>query len=81
MRKEDLASQLRQRQLERGGVPPEVVASASDDLIIDSYITCNGCGHKALTCQELDQAILLAQDAHDFMKIWPTLSSHKHGAN
>jgi hypothetical protein len=44
MDKHQLAQELRQRQYARGLVKKKYIDALSDNDIIDSYITCSGCG-------------------------------------
>lgn len=66
MTKKELASQLRQRQLERGLVPKWMVEMLDDDDIIDSYVTCAECGVKQAEGAELARIIAESHCAEDF---------------
>jgi hypothetical protein len=66
MTKNELASQLRQRQLERGLVPEWMVEMLDDDDIIDSYVTCAECGVKQAEGEELERIIAKSHCAEDF---------------
>lgn len=75
MKKADLATQLRQRQHELGQVSPELIERLDDDQIIDSYITCSGCGNLEVSPDKLDVAIFLAHDADGFFNICQQLGT------
>lgn len=66
MLKEILAQNLRQRQYDYGYVAKEIIKSLTDDQIIDSYITCSGCGEKQVEGGKLDEVIFKARDVEHF---------------
>lgn len=66
MEKHQLAQELRQRQYSAGILEKQIIDAASDDEIIDSYITCSDCGEKQVTPRELRVAIALAANAEQF---------------
>ncbi len=78
MLKHVLAQQLRQRQYEQNLVPRSMVDALSDDEIIDTYITCSGCGEKQVTPEELVNAIAMADDAGMFFSICDDFNNHRH---
>lgn len=64
-----LAQELRQRQYDVGLVDSSIIDSLSDEDIIDSYITCSGCGAKQVNPQNLAKAIQLANNANQFLDL------------
>lgn len=60
---------MRQRQRNKKLVPLEIINKVSDDVIIDSYITCCECGEKGVTVEELNRAIIEAEDVDDFFRL------------
>ena len=79
MKASELAQQLRELQYAKGMIPREFIDALPDDAIIDSYITCSGCGAKQVTEAQLPIAIKQAKDAEHFIEIVDRLSKqHKH---
>jgi len=68
MRKEDLAQQLRQRQIEYGKIDASIISSISDDEIIDSYITCSCCHEKQVSPEQLKTIIGNVEDVDGFFE-------------
>ncbi len=62
MNKKDLAESLRSRQINIAHLKREVVASLTDDEIIESYTTCAHCGEKEVL---LDEAVDFAEKCKD----------------
>lgn len=75
MDKHQLAQELRQRQYKRGLVERWMIDALADDDIIDSYITCSGCGEKQVDTQNLALAIDRAQDANQFLQLCDDLAN------
>lgn len=69
MEKSILAQELRQRQYNFGQVERRIIDALSDDDIIDSYITCSGCGEKQVTATQLEAAIEAANNAEGFFAL------------
>ena len=67
MDKHQLAKALRQRQYARGLVAKKDIDALSDHDIIDSYITCAGCGAKLVPLDDLDLLIKRARLAEQFI--------------
>jgi hypothetical protein len=70
-----LAKALRQRQYARGLVAKKYIDALSDDDIIDSYITCSGCGAKLVPLDDLDLLIQRARSAEQFIA---AIAPHTH---
>ena len=77
MNKAHLATELRQRQYAKGLVPRRTIDDLSDDEIIDSYVTCSGCGRKMVTPQALREIILEAESTLEFLDLTEK-QSHAH---
>ena len=75
MDKHQLAQELRQRQYKSGLVARWMIDALADDDIIDSYITCSGCGEKQVDAQHLAIAIDHAQDANQFLHLCDDLAN------
>lgn len=69
MKKHQLAQALRQRQHQLGLLETHVIDAASDDQLIDSYITCSDCGEKQVTPAELATAIDFASTIEQFLDL------------
>ncbi len=69
MEKSVLAQELRQRQYTFGQVERRIIDALSDDDIIDSYITCSGCGEKQVDATQLEAAIKAASNAEEFFAL------------
>jgi len=76
--RKELADVLRKRQLmllpiltPQIGITREMIEKLSEDEIIDSYITCSGCGQKYATMEEVDQ--VLAKDPKTYDEFWKLL--------
>jgi hypothetical protein len=69
MLKNELAIQLRERQLKFGQAPKALIDACSDEQIIDSYITCSQCGDKEVTAPQLTAAIRQANNVDEFFNI------------
>jgi hypothetical protein len=69
MTKHELASELRQRQYALGRVERRLIDALTDDEMIDTYITCSGCGEKQVEGLVLEQAIAAASDAEHFFAL------------
>jgi hypothetical protein len=79
MKASKLAQELRERQYAQGIVPRELIDMLPDDAIIDSYITCSGCGQKQVNEAQLPIAIKKARNADHFIQIINRLSqNHTH---
>jgi hypothetical protein len=61
-----VAEALRQRQHRLGLVPPELLDALADAEVIETYITCAGCGARQVTRRRLRRAIALADSAEAF---------------
>ncbi len=70
-----LAKALRQRQYARGLVAKKDIDALSDHEIIDSYITCSGCGAKFVPLDDLDLLIKRARSAEQFIA---AIVTHTH---
>jgi hypothetical protein len=68
MKKKDLANELRKCQLALGEVEPELINRLSDHEIIESYITCDCCGEKEVTGEELKNIIKASSTVDDFFE-------------
>ena len=75
MDKHQLAQELRQRQYARSLVEKKYIDALSDDDIIDSYITCSGCGAKLVPLDDLDLIIKRARSAEQFIA---AIAPHTH---
>jgi hypothetical protein len=75
MDKHQLAQELRQRQYARGLVKKKYIDALSDNDIIDSYITCSGCGAKFVPLDDLDLIIKQARSAEQFIA---AIAPHTH---
>ncbi len=75
MDKHQLAQELRQRQYARGLVKKKYIDARSDNDIIDSYITCSGCGAKLVPLDDLDLLIQRARSAEQFIA---AIAPHAH---
>ncbi len=87
MEKQQLVQQLRERSKARfdsrspmmRGITQQmfdqVVDALSDDQIISSYVTCQGCHKQWLAGHELERAILEATTVEDFLDL---STYHKH---
>jgi hypothetical protein len=69
MSKHQLALELRQRQYAKGMVPKHMIDALSDEDIIDSYVTCSGCGKKQVTDVQKETAIWQATNAEEFFAL------------
>ena len=79
MKASALAQQLRERQYAQAIIPRELIDALPDDDIIDSYVTCSGCGEKVVTEAQLPIAIKKARDAAHFIQIVDRLGrNHQH---
>ena len=78
MEKSELAECLRARQRAKGKIPVAVIDAASDDRIIDSYITCHHCKEKQISPEKLDLAIVLAFSTEHFFSLCQRMGSHLH---
>jgi hypothetical protein len=76
MKKADLANDLRSRQLANGYVSAKLLANITDDQLIDSYITCSGCGKRAISPSDLPSTITAATSTDDFLDA--VAARHKH---
>ncbi len=77
MDKAHLATELRHRQYVKGLTPRHTLNGLSDDEIIDSYVTCSGCGRKMVTPQALREIILEASTVLEFLDLTGK-QSHAH---
>ncbi len=75
MYKHQLAQELRQRQYARGLVAKKYIDALSDHDIIESYITCSGCGAKLVPLDDLDLLIQRARSAEQFIA---AIAPHMH---
>jgi hypothetical protein len=66
--KKDLAEALRKRQYALGQCPAEYVAAASDEDMIDSYVTCSQCKERWISKEDVDIIIETCKDAEDFIE-------------
>lgn len=71
----ELAQELRERQYKLGSVPQEIVDILPDIAIIDSYITCSGCGNKQVNEAQLHIAIDSAENADHFLDLCGDMST------
>jgi len=79
MQKKQLAQELRQRQYKLGQVSRQQIDAVADDDIIESYITCSGCGARLVDDTQLRMAIHTAQDAAHFLRLTANPGdSHTH---
>jgi hypothetical protein len=69
MLKHELAQELRERQYKKKLVAKALVDALTDEEMIDSYITCSGCGAKQVTEQQLPNLIARAKDANEFFQL------------
>jgi hypothetical protein len=69
VKRKALAAELRVRVVEKGHADPRVAARTSDTQIIESYITCSGCGAREVNDFELYRAISQADSAEGFFSI------------
>ena len=75
MRREDLAAALRDRARRQGVGSGEVLDALDDDTIIESFVTCSGCGHTAFdTPEQLGHAIQHSVSVEAFLQA----STHRH---
>lgn len=82
MLKEQLASELRQRQYNYGKVGKELIDSLTADQIIDSYIACSCCGEKQVDTDQLPQIIASVSDVTQFFALCSSSAKTKaHIAN
>jgi hypothetical protein len=65
MKQRELGEILRQRQYAKGIVPADIIASLTDELIIDSYITCSCCGKKQVNDTKILNQIIAQSDTVD----------------
>ena len=75
MDKHQLAQELRHRQYANGLVAKKYIDALSDDDIIESYITCAGCGAKLVPLDDLDLLIKRARSAEQFIA---AIALHTH---
>jgi hypothetical protein len=74
-----LAAQLRNRLLDQGLVKASTLRRIPDSVIIDSYITCSGCGKRLVESAEvLARIIDQADSAETFLELRDTHGQHKH---
>lgn len=74
-----LAQELRERQYKLASVPRELIDIIPDIGLIDSYITCSGCGEKQVNEVQLHIAIENATDADHFFDLCNEMSApHSH---
>jgi hypothetical protein len=78
MRKKDLATALRKKQLDLGLAPAWVVKRLSDDLIVDSYMTCSDCGERFKSIGETEACIESATDVDHFLQLVFGEGTHPH---
>lgn len=71
----ELASGLRQRLLDRNLVTEETLRGVSDWAIIESYVTCSGCGEVWHDGDELEAMIACANTAEEFVQ---SIGTHSH---
>lgn len=69
MEKHQLANELRQRQYALGRVERHLIDALTDDEMIDTYITCSGCGERQVEGAALEQAIAAATNAEHFFTL------------
>lgn len=78
MTKHQLAQELRERQVALGHVNPQIIASLSDNAIIDCYNICSDCGEKYIKDSKLlIQVIGWSKDADDFLQRQAKYSPHR----
>jgi hypothetical protein len=75
MENHQLAQEIRQRQYAHGLIKKEYIDALSDYDIIDSYITCSGCGAKFVPLDDLDLIIERARSAEQFIA---AIAPHAH---
>jgi hypothetical protein len=75
MDKHQLVQELRQRHYARGLVKKKYIAALSDNDIIDSSITCSGCGAKFVPLDDLDLIVKRARSAAQFIA---AIAPHAH---
>jgi hypothetical protein len=78
MRKKDLASTLRKKQLELSLAPAWVVKRLSDEQIVDCYMTCADCGKRFKSIGETEACIDFATDVDHFFQLVNGECSHPH---
>jgi hypothetical protein len=71
MRSDELASQLRDRLRAKGLVPGMDLDAVPDEVIIESYVTCSGCGERLVSETALPGLIADARDVDDWFDRWP----------
>lgn len=64
-----LAEQLRDRLREKKRVSDVKISAASDEQIIESYITCSGCGEREVDDEQLPRLIEQANNADEFFNL------------
>lgn len=77
MRREDLAEELRQRQLSKGIVDEAIINAADDDTIIRSYVICPTCGTWSVPLDDLDLLIENANNGEEFLALCRNYG-HRH---
>ena len=79
MQLSELAAQLRQRLLDRGLTKASTLRRISDRTIVESYITCPGCGKRRVEdAGALARIIALADSAEIFFELCDAHGEHKH---
>lgn len=78
MEKHQLADELRQRQYAYGKVERYLIDALTDDEMIDTYITCSGCGEKQAEGEMLEQAIAAAMNADHFFLLCDAAASRQY---
>lgn len=77
MTRAELVTQLRDRPRAGGHLSDAELAARTDDELIESYVTCSGCGARQLAAPgELARAIADARDAQDFFELADQRSGH-----
>lgn len=78
MKVSELAKQLRDRQLELGLAPAELINALSDEQIIICYVTCSDCHERLVEDEELVAIIAQAKDMHEFLELCANSSGGEH---
>jgi hypothetical protein len=68
MEKAKLARQLR-REWENGIISHEEAYNVSDDKLIESYVSCPGCGSLYISKEKLNEIIKQSVNARKFIKL------------
>ena len=76
----DIADGLRREQLKCGNLPHEFLESHSDEIMIETYVTCGICRERHIIEAQLSAIIAEATSLTDFVKMVINHDSHIHSS-